>query len=168
MVPRPRSRQVARASREEAIANMQSYKAGLTKALTSREDSLRAEVAAKAATVEEGSSEQATTLGLRELNKDDYYPFLKENADKLVIVDFYTDWCGPCKLMVPILEELARELKGRAEIVKFNCNKNNKELGVSLGIKVAPTFHLYRAEKQVAMMTGAKIDELRELIDKHI
>ncbi len=51
--------------------------------------------------------------------------------------------------MVPILEELARELKGRAEIVKFNCNKNNKELGVSLGIKVAPTFHLYRAEKQV-------------------
>ncbi len=51
-----------------------------------------AEVAAKAATVEEGSSEQATTLGLRELNKDDYYPFLKENADKLVIVDFYTDW----------------------------------------------------------------------------
>ena len=51
--------------------------------------------------------------------------------------------------MVPLLEKLASELEGRAEIVKFNCNKYNKELGVSLGIKVAPTFHLYRAEKQV-------------------
>ena len=51
--------------------------------------------------------------------------------------------------MVPLLEELARELEGRVEVVKFNCNKNNKELGISLGIKVAPTFHLYRAEKQV-------------------
>ncbi len=51
--------------------------------------------------------------------------------------------------MVPLLEKLAGELEGRAEIVKFNCNKYNKELGVALGIKVAPTFHLYRAEKQV-------------------
>lgn len=51
--------------------------------------------------------------------------------------------------MVPLLEDLAQELAGRVEIVKFNCNKNNKELGVALGIKVAPTFQLYRAEKQV-------------------
>lgn len=51
--------------------------------------------------------------------------------------------------MVPLLEEFAKELAGKAEIVKFNCNKYNKELGVSLGIKVAPTFHLYRGDKQV-------------------
>ena len=51
-----------------------------------------AEVAAKAATVDEGSPEQATTSGLRELTKDDFYPFLREAGDKLVIVDFYTDW----------------------------------------------------------------------------
>ncbi|CAL8472180.1 g11722 [Coccomyxa elongata] len=166
--PRRAFRPVIRASKEEAIANMQSFKAGLAKALASREEGLRAEVATKAATVEEGSPDQATTSGLRELTKDNFYSFLKENADKLVVVDYYTDWCGPCKLMVPLLEKLAGELEGRAEIVKFNCNKYNKELGVALGIKVAPTFHLYRAEKQVAMMTGAKIDELRELIDKHI
>ena len=51
--------------------------------------------------------------------------------------------------MVPLLAEFNQEVGDKAEIVKFNCNKDNKELGVSLGIKVAPTFHLYRGETQV-------------------
>lgn len=51
--------------------------------------------------------------------------------------------------MVPLLEEFNQELGDKAEVVKFNCNKENKELGKSLNIKVAPTFHLYRGEKQV-------------------
>ena len=51
--------------------------------------------------------------------------------------------------MVPLLEEHNQELGDKAEVVKFNCNKENKELGKTLGIKVAPTFHLYRGEKQV-------------------
>ena len=54
--------------------------------------------------------------------------------------------------MVPMLEEFNKELGDKADIVKFNCNKENKELGVSLGIKVAPTFHLYRGEKQVGAL----------------
>ena len=175
----------------------------------------------KAAAVQ---GEAATASGLQEINADNFYSFIKEanEAGKLVVVDFYTDWCadfsvmctclgaqasclesghwllcrcGPCKLMLPLLEQLAVELAGKAEIVKFNCNKHNKELGQSLGIKVAPTFHLYRDEKQVgvwgaacangaglwcmlhdtyrcaaqvAMLTGAKIDELKELINKNL
>ncbi len=51
--------------------------------------------------------------------------------------------------MVPLLADFNQELGDKAEVVKFNCNKDNKELGVSLGIKVAPTFHLYRGETQV-------------------
>lgn len=58
--------------------------------------------------------------------------------------------CGPCKLILPQLVEMAEELKGRAHIVKFNCNKYNKELGISLGIKVAPTFLLYKGGDQVS------------------
>ena len=57
--------------------------------------------------------------------------------------------CGPCKLMLPVLEKMAVDLSGKVDIVKFNCNKKNKELGQSLGIKVAPTFHVYRDTKQV-------------------
>ena len=50
---------------------------------------------------------------------------------------------------------------------KLNCNKYNKELGVQLGVKVAPTFQLYKNSVKVAEMTGAKIDALKELVAKH-
>ena len=57
--------------------------------------------------------------------------------------------CGPCKLILPQLVDMAKEMEGRVHIVKFNCNKYNKELGISLGIKVAPTFLLYKNGEQV-------------------
>lgn len=75
--------------------------------------------------------------------------------DKLVVVDFFTDWCGPCKLIYPQLVALSAELEPAATIVKFNCNQYNKELAKTLGIKVAPTFHLYKNGQKVADMTGA-------------
>ncbi len=51
--------------------------------------------------------------------------------------------------MLPLLEELAEELSGKADIVKFNCNAKNKELGKTLNVKVAPTFHLYKNNNKV-------------------
>ena len=56
----------------------------------------------------------------------------------------------------------------RMQIVKFNCNAYNKDLGKTLGIKVAPTFHLYKAGEKVAEMTGAKVDKLRTLIEANV
>ena len=50
---------------------------------------------------------------------------------------------------------------------KLNCNKHNKSLGVELGVKVAPTFQLYKNSVKVAEMTGAKIDALKELVASH-
>lgn len=52
-------------------------------------------------------------------------------------------------MILPQLVDLAKELQGRAILAKFNCNKYNKELGISLGIKVAPTFLLYKDGEQV-------------------
>jgi thioredoxin 1 len=57
-------------------------------------------------------------------------------------------------MILPQLVEMAEELKDRARIVKFNCNKYNKDLGISLGIKVAPTFLLYKHGEQVAASFG--------------
>eukprot|EP00197_Chlamydomonas_leiostraca_P011397 CAMPEP_0202867768 /NCGR_PEP_ID=MMETSP1391-20130828/9612_1 /ASSEMBLY_ACC=CAM_ASM_000867 /TAXON_ID=1034604 /ORGANISM="Chlamydomonas leiostraca, Strain SAG 11-49" /LENGTH=178 /DNA_ID=CAMNT_0049547831 /DNA_START=39 /DNA_END=575 /DNA_ORIENTATION=+ len=109
----------------------------------------------------------ATTEGLHELNQETFYPYLEEHRQTLVVVDFYTDWCGPCKVMYPELVKLSQE-KTNIKVVKFNCNKQNKELGVKLKIKVAPTFHLYKNNEKVAEMTGAKIDKLRALIDEQL
>lgn len=102
-----------------------------------------------------------------EVNKDTFYPALEAAGDALVVVDFYTDWCGPCKLMAPKLAAWHGELAPAVQFLKFNCNKDNAVLGKALGIKVAPTFHLYRAGKQLEVLTGAKEEALRELIDQH-
>jgi thioredoxin 1 len=71
-------------------------------------------------------------------------------------------------MILPTLQQWAEELEEKVEIVKFNCNKHNKELGIALGIKVAPTFLLYKDGHQVDKMTGAKTEQLRELIEKHM
>jgi thioredoxin 1 len=109
-----------------------------------------------------------TQTGLMELNKDTFTDFINSAGDTVVVVDFFTDWCGPCKLIYPELVKLSTELAPAAQIVKFNCNQANKELAKTLGIKVAPTFHLYKNGVKVADMTGAKVDKLRHLIEEQI
>lgn len=110
------------------------------------------------------SSDAATEEGLRELTKDDFWQYLEEAGSKLTVVDFFTDWCGPCKVMYPLLVKMA-EAQPDVNFVKLNCNKYNKELGKKLDVKVAPTFHLYKDSEKVADMTGAKVEELQKLIE---
>lgn len=57
--------------------------------------------------------------------------------------------CGPCKVMLPHLVQMAGELGDSVHVVKFNCNKDNKQMGKELGIRVAPTFHLYKKKEKV-------------------
>ncbi|GAX73293.1 hypothetical protein CEUSTIGMA_g747.t1 [Chlamydomonas eustigma] len=109
-------------------------------------------------------------VGLYELTKDNFWSYMEasENKDTLIVVDCYTDWCGPCKMIYPDLVKLTAELEPRARIVKFNCNKYNKELGVQLNIKVAPTFLMYRNKEKVGEMTGAKLEKLKNLITEKL
>lgn len=106
---------------------------------------------------------------LQELTKLDYYQYLEDAGEDMVVVDFYTDWCGPCKLMYPKLVEMAEEMQPKGvRFVKFNCNKFNKELGSGLGVRVAPTFFLYKGSVKVAEMTGARVEKLRDLIEANM
>lgn len=68
---------------------------------------------------------------------------------------------------MPKVLEFRDEYDGQVLFYKFNCNKNNKELGQKLGIKVAPTFQLYKQGAKVAEVTGAKADVLKQLIEQH-
>ena len=58
--------------------------------------------------------------------------------------------CGPCKVMLPLLVKLQEE-QPDIKVYKLNCNKKNKELGVKLGVKVAPTFQLYKNKNKVCL-----------------
>lgn len=114
-----------------------------------------------------GAAPIADDKDLFEVTQENYWDTIKGAGDSLVVVDCYTDWCGPCKMIKPILIQWSEEMKG-VKFVKFNCNKQNKDLGKALGIKVAPTFFLYKNGDQVATMTGAKVDQLRALVDEHM
>ncbi|KAK9827889.1 hypothetical protein WJX74_007961 [Apatococcus lobatus] len=157
-----RRSQACRAEAKDQLQEMEQYRQGLSKALQDKENNLKAEAKQGISRV----SEESTALP--DIKKEQFYPLLEEAGDTLVIVDFYTDWCGPCKVMLPELEKMAQEKGEKAKFVKFNCNAHNKELGQQLGIRVAPTFQLYKNSKKVAEMTGAKIDELRSLIEKNV
>jgi thioredoxin 1 len=70
-----------------------------------------------------------------------------------VLVDFWAEWCGPCKMLTPIIEELSREL-GKVKIVKMNIDQNPNTPS-SLGIRSIPTMIIFKGGQQVATKTGA-------------
>ncbi|MBR3840455.1 MAG: thioredoxin [Erysipelotrichales bacterium] len=73
----------------------------------------------------------------------------------LVVVDFYADWCGPCKMLTPIIEELAKEYEGKVEIVKLNVDNDN-EFAREYGVMSIPTIISFKGDKPVAQSVGYK------------
>lgn len=79
---------------------------------------------------------------------------LVAGADVPVLVDFYADWCGPCKIMAPVLDELARERIGSVLIAKLDTDRS-PQISSALGIRGIPTLILYRDGHEVSRQTGA-------------
>ncbi len=79
------------------------------------------------------------------------------NSDKLVLVDFYADWCGPCKKMKPWLEEIASEMKDKVEVIRINAD-DNKALCEQLKIDALPTLILY-SKKEVKWRKTGLVDK---------
>jgi thioredoxin 2 len=71
-----------------------------------------------------------------------------------ILVDFYADWCGPCKMMAPYVDEVAREYQGRALVAKLNTDLAQK-ISNGLGIRGIPTTIVFHGGKEVARLTGA-------------
>lgn len=75
------------------------------------------------------------------------------NTDKLVLVDFYADWCAPCKKMAPSLSEIQKEMGTKVEVVKINADQN-KTLVKSLNVSALPTLMLYKNKKLIWTNSG--------------
>ena len=86
----------------------------------------------------------------------------------VAIVDFYADWCGPCKMMAPVIENLAEEYAGRVNVVKANIDKNER-LAILYNIMNIPTFMVFKDGKPVDMLIGVQSEtEMKAMIDKYI
>ena len=76
------------------------------------------------------------------------------NSDKLVVVDFWAEWCGPCRAIGPVVEELAKEYEGKAKIGKVNVD-NNSTVSTNFGITSIPCILFFKGGKIVDKQIGA-------------
>ena len=85
----------------------------------------------------------------------------------LKILDFWAEWCGPCKFMEPLMDELEKELKGKVEIEKINVDEN-QELAAKYQVMSIPTYIFLKEDKEQERLIGAtQKDNFLKIISKY-
>lgn len=100
------------------------------------------------------------------VNKERFEELLKTN--KLLLVDFYADWCGPCKMVAPVLEKFKEEANGKMEVVKINVD-NEESLVWQFGIQSIPTLLFFKDGKPFRQEIGYRtLQQLHQILEEAI
>ncbi len=106
----------------------------------------------------------ATTL-ITEVNDSNFEEVVLKN-EKPVVVDFWAPWCQPCRIIAPIIEELAREYDGKVVFTKLNTDENIQTT-MRFGIRGIPTLLIFKDGKEVGRIVGARPKpQLKEEIER--
>lgn len=99
------------------------------------------------------------------INKNEFEATIKEGV---VLVDFFATWCGPCKMLSPVLEELSKELEGKVNIVKVDVDQDG-ELAMQFRVMSVPTMILFKDGQPVHQISGYQPKQpLKALLEKFI
>ena len=87
--------------------------------------------------------------------KDNEFESEVINSKLPVLIDFWAEWCGPCRMFSPILDQLSEEMEGKVKIVKMNIDEN-PETPSKFGVRGIPTMLLFKEGKQIATKVGVQ------------
>ena len=99
---------------------------------------------------------------------DDTFEAEVLQSQQPVLVDYWAEWCGPCKMIAPILDEVSRDYDGRVQVAKLNVD-DNQEVAAKYGIRGIPTLMLFKQGEVVATKVGAlSKSQLTQFLDSHL
>jgi thioredoxin 1 len=102
---------------------------------------------------------------ITELNSDNFNDF---KSNELVLVDIFATWCGPCKMISPIIDKISNEYHGKLSVGKMDADEN-RDLVMELGIRNIPTLLLYKSGEEVGRLVGSVTKEkIVELIEENL
>ena len=89
-------------------------------------------------------------------------------SEKLVLVDLYATWCGPCRALTPVLEEIAEKYQDKIKVVKVNVDEE-ESIAARFGVMSIPTVLIFRDGKTVASFVGLKSpSEIESIVENHL
>ena len=95
---------------------------------------------------------------------------LKDNEDRLIIADFWAPWCGPCKMVAPTLEQIAKDYTGKVAVVKVNVDEPaNQPLAMQFQVQSIPTIAFIQKDKPIEVTVGAlPYEAFKDIIEKKL